>query len=204
MSRIYRSPNAETDGRLSPEDVDLWQRVTRNVRPTRLPSKQHAQKELDKVQRATRAPSLVRAKNEIRSDATITSAKAPIKTANPLAKMDHRERRKISRGRIVVDSAIDLHGMRQHEAHRELSLFLARAQAGNARVVLVITGKGCKGMFLKSGIAAESMGVLRRMVPLWLRTQELRQLVLGFEEAISAHGGAGALYVKLRRSPKNR
>jgi DNA-nicking Smr family endonuclease len=42
--------------------------------------------------------------------------------------------------------------------------------------------------------------VLRRAVPLWLALPELRPLVIGFEEAASAHGGAGALYVRIRRS----
>jgi hypothetical protein len=42
-------------------------------------------------------------------------------------------------------------------------------------------------------------GVLRRLVPHWLREPDLRSTVLGFEEAGPGHGGAGALYVRLRR-----
>ena len=41
--------------------------------------------------------------------------------------------------------------------------------------------------------------MLRRSVPHWLRAPELRTVVLGFEEAARHHGGAGALYVRLRR-----
>jgi DNA-nicking Smr family endonuclease len=41
--------------------------------------------------------------------------------------------------------------------------------------------------------------VLRRVVPHWLRLAEARPFVLGFEEAAPHHGGAGALYVRLRR-----
>jgi DNA-nicking Smr family endonuclease len=41
--------------------------------------------------------------------------------------------------------------------------------------------------------------VLRRQVPLWLGLPELRDVVVGFEEAHIAHGGEGALYVRLRR-----
>jgi DNA-nicking Smr family endonuclease len=37
------------------------------------------------------------------------------------------------------------------------------------------------------------------MVPQWLRAQELRHIVLGFDEAAPSHGGSGALYVRLRR-----
>jgi DNA-nicking Smr family endonuclease len=42
--------------------------------------------------------------------------------------------------------------------------------------------------------------VLRRQVPQWLSHPEFRTLVVGFEEAHIGHGGAGALYVRIRRS----
>jgi len=41
--------------------------------------------------------------------------------------------------------------------------------------------------------------VLRRQVPLWLRSAELREIVIGFDWAHAAHGGEGALYVRIRR-----
>jgi DNA-nicking Smr family endonuclease len=59
----------------------------------------------------------------------------------------------------------------------------------------VVTGKGGPA----PALFGEERGVLRRMVPHWLRLSELRPLVLGFEEAEQRHGGAGALYVRLRR-----
>ena len=43
-------------------------------------------------------------------------------------------------------------------------------------------------------------GILRRVVPQWLALPEMRDYVVGFEEAHAAHGGGGALYVRLRRS----
>jgi DNA-nicking Smr family endonuclease len=42
-------------------------------------------------------------------------------------------------------------------------------------------------------------GVLRRNVPLWLEASDLRDVVLGFGIAAPHHGGAGALYVQLRK-----
>lgn len=39
----------------------------------------------------------------------------------------------------------------------------------------------------------------RWAVPHWLSDPDLRDVVLGFEEAHLAHGGAGAIYVRLRR-----
>jgi len=38
-------------------------------------------------------------------------------------------------------------------------------------------------------------------VPEWLSLPEFRSLVVGFEQANIGHGGEGALYVRVRRSP---
>jgi DNA-nicking Smr family endonuclease len=94
-----------------------------------------------------------------------------------------------------VEGVIDLHGMRQTEALGALMSFLHQSQARGRSLVLVITGKGAEG---QAG-PFEERGVLRRMVPHWLRLPDLRPLVLGFEEAAAHHGGGGALYVRLRR-----
>jgi DNA-nicking Smr family endonuclease len=102
----------------------------------------------------------------------------------------------LRRRKRALDSVIDLHGMRQAEAHGALVAFLHRAQAGGHTVVLVVTGKG--GAASGEGLFDER-GVLRRVVPHWLRLPDVRPLVLGFEEAAPHHGGAGALYVRLRR-----
>jgi DNA-nicking Smr family endonuclease len=37
-------------------------------------------------------------------------------------------------------------------------------------------------------------------VPEWLGLPELRRFVVGFEQAAIGHGGAGALYVRVRRA----
>jgi DNA-nicking Smr family endonuclease len=103
-------------------------------------------------------------------------------------------RQKISRGSEPIDARIDLHGMTQASAHGALIHFLRRAQHDGARLVLVITGKG------KAGTDSHAeRGVLKRQVPLWLESPELRPLVIGFEAATIGHGGAGALYVRMRR-----
>ena len=39
--------------------------------------------------------------------------------------------------------------------------------------------------------------MLRRRSPHWLRSPDLRAIVLSVEEAARPHGGAGALYVRL-------
>jgi len=109
----------------------------------------------------------------------------------PLAPLGRHARRRVARGRDAIDARFDLHGLTQAEAHAELTRFLRSASARGARLVLIITGKGRAG--------DSERGVLRRQVPHWLALPELRELVIGFEEAHLAHGGEGALYVRLRR-----
>ena len=92
--------------------------------------------------------------------------------------------------------AVDLHGRTQDEAHAALLGFLRGAQQDGLRFVLVITGKGRLG----AGEASTARGVLKRVVPQWLRLPEFRSYVLSVEDAHLVHGGSGALYVRLRRN----
>ena len=43
-------------------------------------------------------------------------------------------------------------------------------------------------------------GVLKRSVPAWLAEPDLRAVVLSYTQATPRHGGAGALYVQLRKA----
>jgi DNA-nicking Smr family endonuclease len=122
-------------------------------------------------------------------------ASRPAATLPPLAPLDRKTLLALRRGTQAVDGVIDLHGMRQAEAQQALVAFLHRSQRAGRKVVLVITGKGAAS----SGEPFQERGVLRRVVPHWLRLPELRRVVVGFEQAAPQHGGAGAIYVRLRR-----
>jgi DNA-nicking Smr family endonuclease len=104
--------------------------------------------------------------------------------------LGRRMKQRVARGNETIDARLDLHGFTQSEAHSALLRFLRSAHDRDARLVLVITGKGRGG----------EMGVLRRQVPQWLALPEFRALVVGFEDASIRHGGEGALYVRVRRS----
>jgi DNA-nicking Smr family endonuclease len=106
--------------------------------------------------------------------------------------LDSLTQKKVAKGRLPLEARIDLHGLRQDQAHGLLLSFLSRAHASGIRYVLVITGKG-------RSLASD--GVLKRSVPGWFATAPFRALVSGFEDAARHHGGDGALYVRLRRLP---
>lgn len=118
----------------------------------------------------------------------------------PLVDLDRKAKSRIARGRTPIDARIDLHGMRQHEAQDALRAFIWRAHARGHRTVLVITGKGSRQRQPHPDAPpwAVGSGILRRAVPQWLASGDMRAAVLGVEPAHVSHGGEGALYVRLR------
>jgi DNA-nicking Smr family endonuclease len=171
---------------LSDDERTLWDTVTRAVAPLR---KRKAKKREEPAAAAT-APLPAKPARAARAMPPV----APKTQPPPLAPLGRRMRSKLARGSEPIDDRIDLHGMTQADAHAALAHFLRRAQARGARMVLVITGKGAR-----AGDAFSERGVLKRQVPHWLESAALRPLVVGFEGAGVGHGGAGALYVRLRR-----
>lgn len=174
----------------TPEEMELWDMVAKTVAPLR-PS--------DRIEEDTAAD-----KPEARSEGkrppptpVVAVAKPKATPAAPpsLATLDRRTKARVARGAVAIDGRIDLHGLTQQAAHGRLRRFLIEAQDEDWKIVLVITGKGRPA--LEPG--SEDRGVLRRMVPVWLAAPDLRPLVIGFEEAGRSHGGAGALYVRIRR-----
>lgn len=111
--------------------------------------------------------------------------------------MDRKTHREMSRGKLEPEARIDLHGMTLSQAHPELIHFLLSAQDRGCRLVLVITGKGKRG--LDDGPIPQRQGVLRHQVPQWLRLPPLGPVVMQVTEAHLKHGGSGAYYVYLRR-----
>ncbi len=173
--------------RLSDEEIALWTEVARSVSRRRGASLPVASKPLAST--ATAPPT---------ADAAGSTELRPAKPrALPLAPIERRLKRELARGRGAIDGALDLHGMTQAEAHQALRGFLRHSQTRGARLVIVVTGKG--GPLDEPAPFGQERGVLRRLAPQWLREQDLRPIVLGFEEAGRAHGGSGALYVRLRR-----
>lgn len=115
-----------------------------------------------------------------------TSAK---KTLPPLETIEQKARRRLSRGHMLIDGRLDLHGLTAAEAQAALRGFILHAVAQNHIWLLVITGKGTRGE-----------GVLRRSLPDWLAAPELARHVVAFAPSAPAHGGGGAFYLRLRKA----
>jgi DNA-nicking Smr family endonuclease len=181
------APHKRRRGVLTREDLKLWAHVAAGVQPMR-----------------GKRPPVVPEEAPLAAPPPVIAPKAaeppgkPARSAPPppLAPLERRLRQRLSRGQRPVDGVIDLHGMRQAEAHTALLGFVARAHSNGKSLVLVITGKGgAPG----AANGYDERGVLRRLVPHWLGDPVVRRHVIGFEEASREHGGGGALYVRIRR-----
>jgi len=183
---------------LSNDEQQLWKRVTDTVSSiTNKPAPIAEEKNVFSAQKQYNASSSKTLPiNHVESRQTPKSS---------LPTIDRRTRGMITRGRQEIGASIDLHGLRQTEAYAVLRKFLANAQQSGTQFVIVITGKGKSST--DEGIYESSFkyghGVLRTSVPHWLATEDLRRYVIGYCEAGRRHGGAGALYIQIRRR-KNR
>ncbi|HWE74194.1 MAG TPA: Smr/MutS family protein [Stellaceae bacterium] len=119
-----------------------------------------------------------------RVPASAPPASPPARPAKTIDALDRRTATRLKRGILAIEARLDLHGMTQAEAHDALTRFIARAQKHGSRAVLVITGKS---------------GVLHGTVPRWLEEGDNRSRILAIRRAHAQHGGAGALYLMLRR-----
>ena len=181
-------PRPQRLRRLSDEEIALWTEVARSVarrRGAALPTPSNPVR-----------PAGSPAPPPITPEPAAARPTKP--AAPPLAPIERRLKRDLSRGRAAIDGALDLHGLTQAEAHQALRGFLRHSQAQGARFVIIVTGKG--GATDEWSGWPNERGVLKRLTPQWLRESDLRSVVLGFEEAGRAHGGSGALYVRLRRA----
>ena len=169
------------------DDAAVWERLSRGVKayepklPTARPAKSPKAKP-KQARRVTAIPSP-------RSLSAAKQASHPIDLrSGEKAGIDGATRRRLAQGQIPIEARLDLHGLTAAQAERRLTRFVDQAVRNGVRCVLVITGKGSEGK-----------GVLRRLVPLWLKTPPLSGQILAISQARQADGGGGALYVMLRR-----
>ena len=154
---------------LTPEERQVWQKVTRTVSPRR-PGSARPEPGHEAFQNMMRVPPRM-------------PAMAPSATTDLQVNQD----RKTRRGRLVFDAKLDLHDKTQAEAWPLLCLRVKRSADRGHKCLLVITGKG-----------ARLDGVLRRAFPDWINAPDIRPLIASYAPAHIRHGGTGAWYVFLK------
>jgi DNA-nicking Smr family endonuclease len=171
-------------------DAELWARVARSARPLKKGTAGPATPKPRAKPAVTEVPPAAR------------PAPRPVAKPAPAARderLDRQTARRLERGHVAVEARLDLHGMRQKEAHAALRKFVKWAVAKDYRHVLVITGKGAPADDHRPFYESDERGVLRSSVPHWLSQPDLAHIVLSYGEAPRRLGGEGALYVRLRK-----
>ncbi len=105
--------------------------------------------------------------------------------------------KRLTTGAVSPDYTIDLHGETLATAHVHLNRSLAAAIRGDARIVLLITGRPAKD---NPRLPPTSRGVIRASVGDWLAASPYASRIAAVRGAHPRHGGAGALYLILKRA----
>lgn len=105
--------------------------------------------------------------------------------------VDPRLVRRLRSGEFAYQSHLDLHGLTIEQAKEAVDRFLAHAHQQGLRCVLLIHGRGLN--------SHGQIPVLKTWLASWLARGRWARLVLAFTSARPCDGGAGALYVLLRK-----
>jgi len=173
--------------RLDPEEARLWAKVVESVRPLE----------------GVAMPELARSPAEAEVQAAPKPATGPRPRATPppppsLRKppgetLDGSWDRRLSRGLVAPEAMLDLHGLNLATAYDLLDRRLEQAIDSGARLMLLVTGK-------PPGPGGPSKrGAIRAAVGDWLHASRHSGRIAAVRNAHPRHGGAGALYIVLRR-----
>ncbi len=182
---------------LSPEEAALWARVAATVKPIK------GRKRPDTID-ASPIPAAQMIKppviRKIKGRVPAVSALPPPSTApsRPLDRhgLDASWDRRLETGTVAPDFTLDLHGHSLDAAWTRLEHGLTLARAQGARVVLVITGRPRPVDAADRGV---KRGAIRAKLLDWLASGNHASKIAAVRLAHPRHGGAGAVYVVLKR-----
>ena len=167
--------------RLNPEERALWAKVISSVRPLR-----------GVASEAEAPPPSASTSPKPRSGPPAPPVLVQ-RSVQPGTTLDGSWDRRLGRGLVQPEMAVDLHGHTLATAYAILDERLDQAISGGVRVLLLITGKPPKG---EPPIAR---GRIRAAVGDWLQASRHAGSIAAVRNAHPRHGGNGALYIILRR-----
>lgn len=124
---------------------------------------------------------------------TATPPPQPPARKPPGGTLDGSWDRRLSRGLVAPDSMVDLHGHNLATAYDLLDRRLEQAIGSGARLMLLVTGKP------PGPDRPAKRGAIRAAVGDWLHASRHSGRIAAVRNAHPRHGGAGALYIVLRR-----
>ena len=108
-----------------------------------------------------------------------------------VAGLDAKLLKRLRGGDYPLQGRLDLHGLSRVEAKSQVERFVMDARRSGKRCVLLVHGRGLH--------SDDQIAVLKEGVQQWLSRGRLAREVLAFCSALPKDGGAGAVYVLLRR-----
>ena len=99
--------------------------------------------------------------------------------------------RKLRRGQYATQAVLDLHGMDRDEARLRVEEFILRSVGLRRGCVKIIHGRGHN--------SKENRAVLKELLQLWLATRRMSRYILAYTSARPTDGGAGAIYILIRK-----
>jgi DNA-nicking Smr family endonuclease len=191
---------------LTLDEAALWRRLTDTVRPLRrsphLPPPEGAEaRNVDGASAAIRNQSSSPAASRTRPPGgPPTPAAEDRRAMRPLDRstLDASWDRRLATGVVQPDFTLDLHGHTLDSAHARLDHGLTQALAQGARVLLLITGKPRNTD--DHSPRGERRGAIRAKFLDWLAAGPHASRIAAIRPAHPRHGGAGAVYVVLKRA----
>jgi len=184
---------------LSASEAALWRRVAVTVVPLNPP--RDGEVAARSVDRGESPPAPKTAKTRPAASPLHHASRGPPPRSGE--KLDDRTLdaswdKRLARGLVSPDAEIDLHGLGLHLAHDRLMASLAQARAIGARVILVIAGK--PRPHDTHDPRGQRRGAIRAKLLDWLAASPQAGAIAAIRPAHQRHGGAGAVYVVLRRA----
>lgn len=189
--------------RLSPEEAALWARVMAQVRPlsaSRLAEPAVATPPLPRPAVPSNANPPAAPTPPSRPRAPRTAGLARRSPQPPANTLDGTWDRRFARGAVAPDRTIDLHGHTLQSAHDLLDAALSAALRSGERVILLVTGKPPH----PASERPHARGVIRAAIGDWLAGSRHAAGIVAVRAAHARHGGAGALYIILKRPQNSR
>jgi DNA-nicking Smr family endonuclease len=180
--------------RLAPEEKALWGKVMATVKPL-VAARIVAEPVPSKVAMPkVAAPKPAVRKNVPQPKLVAAPIKLPVQNT-----LDTTWDRRIHKGAIVPDISVDLHETNLSGAYARLDNTLEQAIHQKLRVVLLVTGKPREHDRASGPSGQGGRGAIAAVVRDWLASSRHASSISAVRNAHPRHGGAGALYIVLKR-----
>ena len=182
---------------LSPAEAELWAKVAATDTPLRKPRRPAAADVPAVAAAPAPPPPAKRIKGRIPQPPPASAVKVPGRPLDAHG-LDGSWDRKLTKAAVAPDFTLDLHGHTLDTAHARLESGLAQAIAHGARLVLLVTGRPRPSDDHAS--RGDRRGAIRAKLLDWLAAGPHAGRIAAVRPAHPRHGGAGAVYIVLKRS----